>query len=418
MAWKQCLFCNASRIGPKHKGYSLKSWQGIPKYFHDYSTLLTFGLTGNLAATFLGGYDLEYTATGIDCPNGALQVKFVMLNESTMASLSHVPVIGYTDWWKENVGKPLNETFAAGPGSLITQTATWTEQLHFPGNSKCDSTKSSQPDLGPKALKELDTNPARGTMNRAKILAERKSLEPKPHSASESPASLFDDLLRALDHIDKMLLGDATQSFGLFLTGAGGDSKSSTATKPSKDVIYLNDSGWDLTVLLEVADMLSVALASRSEMFMTWKKFKEGPVEALFEFTMKVKEAREKLGKETGATSDSSERLRDTATQLLEELRTIRTDVAQTADTTTLKPIVTPKTVQSPAASKPVPVGATPVKPAQGKVETGQWVDYDASGNMYIMIKYSDGSKRFVFASIFGSKDISNPGPMKWRRVR
>jgi hypothetical protein len=563
-------------------------------------------MTGNLAATFLGGYKLEFTINHIDCSNGTLQVKFFMFNESTMASLSHVPVVGYTEWWKENVGKPLNKTFASGPGSLKTQTATWTETLKFAANPQCGSKKPlGQPDVRPTTFTELDTNPARGAMERAKMLAEQAPVGKKSHSADESPSTLFDALLDILNRIDKGLTGDATQSIGLLLYAKGTDSKSSTATKPTKDVIYLNDSGWDLTDLLEVADVLSVALAKRSEMFTTWKKFKEGPAEVLFEFVMKVKEAKEQLEKDFGKDLDAAaaERLRDTATELLSKLRSLRVELAKIASLSTDKaksvnaptkepasdkstgPIPATKapkiaTVTAPAkdsaikdfrppinsgdsesldyvtvidghwvqvrhyhlefddhvldeiqliqvekyyadalvkylkvaivprtgmkigphttilhrknfgeffgkrfdafyvdagggqyelyelsdfgtyahtathskatSSKSYPVlpqrpdgfqyyekeaPASVAKPTiqpiktgsgktitgkatQGKVQVGQWVAYDGSGNQYIMVKYSDRSKRFIFASIFGSKDIKDPGPMDWRRTQ
>jgi hypothetical protein len=40
--------------------YNLGGLAGVPKYFGDYSTLLTGGLTGNIAVTYLGSYVLSY----------------------------------------------------------------------------------------------------------------------------------------------------------------------------------------------------------------------------------------------------------------------------------------------------------------------------------------------------------------------
>ena len=61
---------------------------------------------------------------------------------------------------------------------------------------------------------------------------------------------------------------------------------------------------------------------------------------------------------------------------------------------------------------------SSPVKAKPAPVEVGQWMAQDPANNVYIMIKYSDGTKRYVFASIYGQQEISDPGPKDWRRVR
>ena len=94
--------------------YSLSGIQGVPKYFKDYSTLLTGGLTGNLAATYLGSYTLRYEVI-----DGVLNIH--VENNSTMSSATHPPIIGYTNWWDNNIGKPLDNTFSSGPMSPTKQ---------------------------------------------------------------------------------------------------------------------------------------------------------------------------------------------------------------------------------------------------------------------------------------------------------
>jgi hypothetical protein len=69
---------------------------GVPLYIRDYSTLLTGGKTGNLAVTYLGSYNLTYQVLSVN--KGSAIVKFRVENSSTIASATHPPVIGYTDW--------------------------------------------------------------------------------------------------------------------------------------------------------------------------------------------------------------------------------------------------------------------------------------------------------------------------------
>lgn len=112
-----------------NSNYKLGGLQGVPKYFSDYSTLLTGGLTGNLAVTYLGSYDLQYNVLSVS-GNSAL-VQFLVTNSSTISSATHPPVIGYTNWWNNNIGKPLDNLFSSGPMSKTTQTFTWTETIRW-----------------------------------------------------------------------------------------------------------------------------------------------------------------------------------------------------------------------------------------------------------------------------------------------
>jgi RHS repeat-associated protein len=115
--------CNGTRLGNEGRDdYSVAGWRGVPLYFHDYSNLLTGGNTGNLAATYLGSYNLAYTVS-----NGTVTI--VVKNSSSIASATHPPVIGYTNWWNKNIGVPLNAAFNSGPLSKTTQTFVFHESL-------------------------------------------------------------------------------------------------------------------------------------------------------------------------------------------------------------------------------------------------------------------------------------------------
>jgi uncharacterized protein RhaS with RHS repeats len=115
--------------------YNLSGLQGVPKYLKDYSTLLTGGMTGNLAVTFLGSYNLNYTVSNVDWQNGSATVNFQVTNTSTAASGFRPPVIGYTEAWNEYIGKPMNEMFSTGPMSETTQQFNWSEGIKF---NPCD----------------------------------------------------------------------------------------------------------------------------------------------------------------------------------------------------------------------------------------------------------------------------------------
>jgi hypothetical protein len=132
----QCGNCDHTPLGG-NDNYQLGGLQGVPKYFQDYSTLLTGGLTGNLAVTYLGSYELSYQSTRIDCKDGIAQVHFHAHNVSSIASATHPPVIGYTSWWNTHIGSPLNNFFSSGPMSATEQNFDWDELLDFKGNKCC-----------------------------------------------------------------------------------------------------------------------------------------------------------------------------------------------------------------------------------------------------------------------------------------
>jgi hypothetical protein len=111
--------------------YRLDGLEGIPKYVRDYSTVLTFGLSGNLAVTYLGSYDLSYSVIGLDAHAGTATVRLDVKNLSSAASAFRPPVLGYTGAWKSTVGALLNRIAASGPMSATSQHFRWTEEITF-----------------------------------------------------------------------------------------------------------------------------------------------------------------------------------------------------------------------------------------------------------------------------------------------
>ena len=111
--------------------YFLGGVQGVPKYARDYSTLLTFGQTGNLAVTYMGSYDLDYYVTSVNTDSGSAEILFHVANESTLVSATHPPVIGYTDFWEETITPFVNNLVPSGPMSTVTQSFWWTETIYY-----------------------------------------------------------------------------------------------------------------------------------------------------------------------------------------------------------------------------------------------------------------------------------------------
>ncbi len=115
-----------------HENYDQSGLEGIPKYVEDYSTLLTSGETGNLAVTYLGSYQLQYFVNNVNFEDGTATIMFYVYNESTLASPGHLPVLDYTNIWRENVTPFLNGLTKEGPMSKTSQTFTWYETIKFP----------------------------------------------------------------------------------------------------------------------------------------------------------------------------------------------------------------------------------------------------------------------------------------------
>ena len=131
--------CQSCKNGDFTKSYlySLAGWEGIPKYLYDYSTLATGGNTGNLVVTYLGSYGLDITASDIKCSKGTAKLSFLVNNSSTAASGTRPPVLGYTEWWQNNIAPYINQWFQNGGMSTTTQTFRWTENVSFDANHCC-----------------------------------------------------------------------------------------------------------------------------------------------------------------------------------------------------------------------------------------------------------------------------------------
>jgi hypothetical protein len=60
-----------------------------------------------------------------------------MNNSSTAASGTRPPVLGYTEWWQNNIAPFINDWFSSGGMSKTTQTFRWTENVTFDANHCC-----------------------------------------------------------------------------------------------------------------------------------------------------------------------------------------------------------------------------------------------------------------------------------------
>jgi hypothetical protein len=116
---------------PSEESYSVAGLDGVLKYLGDYSNVLTLGHTGNLAVTYLGSYGLEYHVANVNKQAGATEVVFHVWNESNLASATHPPVLGYTQFWRENIEPAVMAASKTGPMSPVTQDFWWKETIKF-----------------------------------------------------------------------------------------------------------------------------------------------------------------------------------------------------------------------------------------------------------------------------------------------
>lgn len=117
--------------------YKLDGIEGVPKYLKDYSTLATGGATGNLAVTFLGSYRAVVTVSNINCCEGKARVTVKVSNTSSAASGFRPPVLGYTNWWQQNVAPKINDFFSSGPMSPTKQTVELNTDIAFGADTCC-----------------------------------------------------------------------------------------------------------------------------------------------------------------------------------------------------------------------------------------------------------------------------------------
>jgi hypothetical protein len=131
MAVNQLAQSNGTNVQPGNNPYSLGGVEGVGKYLQDYSTLATAGQTGNLIYTYLGSHSLQYTITSVDVEKRIATVTFMAQNMSTIQSATRPPVLGYTEFWKNNIGPVIDAKFSNGPMSETEQTIQWTEKIKY-----------------------------------------------------------------------------------------------------------------------------------------------------------------------------------------------------------------------------------------------------------------------------------------------
>jgi hypothetical protein len=55
------------------------------------------------------GNNLTWKILSLDFNKSKVIIEFVVFNTSTMASATRLPVVGYTDWYRENIQKRVND---------------------------------------------------------------------------------------------------------------------------------------------------------------------------------------------------------------------------------------------------------------------------------------------------------------------
>ncbi len=234
----------------------------------------------------------------------------------------------------------------------------------------------------------------------------RSSVKAAGQSKKATPAeqpNLFLRFVKMLRRLDKQLEGNATQAWGMIIHGEG-DGRDSPATKASKDAKIWGS--FDYAEFMKLMNLVLLAIPETLDYRKKLENFRDGldpkkifkdPQKAAEFFKEKVEEVVE-IKKEFGDSKTKKEAGIPKTNKLAGtiENRQISTQHGKTGAT--------------------LPTKITTTTPH--RVEVGQWAASDLSGNTFVMIKYSDGSKRFVMSSIFGTRDIDDPGPLDWKKVR
>lgn len=111
------IFCFAQDVATTYATIRYGDWAG--------------NLVGNMAASVMGSFEFSWEKTGVDY-NGNAIVVCHLSNPMSANSLLKVPLIGYTDFWRENVGNKINAYFnseanEAGIMQTVNINMTWTE---------------------------------------------------------------------------------------------------------------------------------------------------------------------------------------------------------------------------------------------------------------------------------------------------
>ena len=113
------------------KNYSLSGWTGPFKYIRDASVVVSYGVTGNLAATYLGSYSVKYWITDIDFISGTYILNFSIYNNSTLGSAIRPPYFGYKPPYINYIEPKLDSLVPIGPLSETQQYIYWQEIIMF-----------------------------------------------------------------------------------------------------------------------------------------------------------------------------------------------------------------------------------------------------------------------------------------------
>ncbi|HEX6369491.1 MAG TPA: DUF4157 domain-containing protein [Longimicrobium sp.] len=263
----------------------------------------------------------------------------------------------------------------------------------------------------------------------------------KPDPPKDPLVAAFETLVHGLERAERFLMGDATQSWGMSFWGEGTSSAGSTAAKPSKDVVYLNSSSFELQDVLDMMDVLILSASSKSEMFATPGDLKEKPLEVLYDWMQKVEAIKKALDEEAKRQSTAKGGTPSRTAPLQQKVKSAREQAMGQAvkvgvDGVGFIPVHNPALNGSAPAVTGAPsgLGTSPGKPGSkaagtatqptgtqpkpGKVVVAEWIAHDNAGNSFSRIKYSDGSYRYVLGSIFGIRDIEDPGITEWKKVK
>ena len=118
----------------KRADYNLGGTPGVRNYWND-SGVKCFATgagceRGNLTVAYIGSYQLKYQVVANDTSRRELTVQFHAVNTSDLPSLSHIPWVGYTQWWQHNVEARL-KNHQTGPMSPTRQDFYWTEIIKY-----------------------------------------------------------------------------------------------------------------------------------------------------------------------------------------------------------------------------------------------------------------------------------------------
>jgi hypothetical protein len=225
----------------------------------------------------------------------------------------------------------------------------------------------------------------------------------KKPSPLELP-SLISRFLSMVIALEKKLEGHATQSWGMIIYGEG-DGKGSTATEASKDANIWGS--FDFAEFTELMDLIMLAIPETLDYRKKLEHFRDAldprkimkdPVKVA-EFAQdkfeQVAEIKDTFGAaETKKSAGASVAKRQTGTLEGRQASTgkVKAEAAVTKKTTTT--------------------------PQPQKVEVERWTSTEITFNQFFMMKYSDGSKRFLITSVWGTREISDPGLTHWEKVQ